>query len=147
MGTLHAAIDISRAPAVVFALVAEPRNMPLWYDAVDNVAKTTDGPTGPGTHYQVTRSLPGGQAHNDVELSEHQPNRRVTLESRSGPTPFRYRYMLEPTGAGTRLTLEGSITSAGLPGPLGHLDGIAAQLFRRGMKRNLDQLKRIIDAS
>jgi uncharacterized protein YndB with AHSA1/START domain len=147
MGTFHTAVDISRPPADVFAFVAEPHNMPLWYDAVDHVAKTTNGPSGPGARYDVTRSLPGGHVHNDVELTEHQPDRHVTLESLSGPTPFRYRYALEPTSQGTRLTLDGSISSAGLPGPMGQLDGLATQLFKRGMRHNLNQLKRIIEAS
>ena len=147
MGTFHTTVDISRPPDEVFAFVAEPHKMPLWYDAVDHVARTTNGPSGPGARYDVTRSLPGGQVHNDVELTDHQPDRLVTLESLSGPTPFRYRYTLEPTSQGTRLTLDGSISSAGLPGPMGHLDELATQLFKRGMRDNLNQLKRIIEAS
>ena len=103
MGTFHTTVDISRPPDEVFAFVAEPHKMPLWYDAVDHVARTTNGPSGPGARYDVTRSLPGGQVHNDVELTDHQPDRLVTLESLSGPTPFRYRYTLEPTSQGTRL--------------------------------------------
>lgn len=95
MGTFHVAVDISRPPTEVFDFVAEPRNMPLWYDAVDHAATTTNGPSGLGARYDVIRSLPGGQTHNDVEITEHQLNRHVTLESRSGPTPFRYRYALE----------------------------------------------------
>jgi uncharacterized protein YndB with AHSA1/START domain len=147
MGTLHATVDIGRPLAEVFAFVAEPRNMPLWYEAVDEVTKTTDAPSGPGARYLVTRALPGGRAHNDVELTEHHLDRVVTLESRSGPTPFRYRYTLEPNGSGTRLTLEGRISSAGLPGPIGRLDGVATRLFERGMQQNLRQLKRILEAT
>jgi uncharacterized protein YndB with AHSA1/START domain len=147
MGAFHTSVDISRPPAEVFAFVAEPHNMPRWYDAVDHVAKTTNGPSGLGARYDVTRSLPGGQVHNDVELTEHKPNRHVTLESRNEPTPFRYHYTLEPTSEGTRLTLDGSISGAGLPGPIGRLDGLATQLFKRGMRHNLNQLKRIIEAS
>jgi uncharacterized protein YndB with AHSA1/START domain len=147
MGTLHVAVDISRPTAEVFAVVAEPRNMPLWYDAVDHVSRTTDGSGGRGARYDVVRTLPGGRAHNVVELTEHRPDRRVTLESVSGPTPFRYRYTLEPTADGTRLTLDGSITSAGLPGPMGRLDGLATQLFTRGMRQNLDHLKRMLETS
>jgi uncharacterized protein YndB with AHSA1/START domain len=145
MGTFHLAVEISRPPPEVFAFVAEPLEMPLWYGAVDHVAKTTNGPTGLGARYEVVRSLPGGQTLNDVEVIEHQLDRHVTLESRSGPTPFRYRYALEPTGQGTRLTLAGHISNAGLPGPMGQLDGLATQLFKRGMRHNLNQLKRIIE--
>ena len=74
-------------------------------------------------------------------------NRLVTLESRAGPTPFRYRYELQPNGQGTHLTLEGRISSAGLPGPLARVDSLATQLFKRGMKQNLSELKRIIEAA
>lgn len=147
MGTFQVAVDIGRPPAEVFAIVAEPCDMPRWYDAVDEVATTTSGPSGIGARYVVSRSLPGGQARNTVEITEHRPDRRVTLESLSGPTPFRYRYTLEPTSQGTRLTLEGHINGAGLPGPIGHLDGVATHLFKRGMRQNLRQLKRIIEAS
>jgi uncharacterized protein YndB with AHSA1/START domain len=147
MGTFHAAVDIGRPHAEVFAFVAEPRNMPLWYEPVDQVTRATDGPGGPGARYDVVRSLPGGRAHNEVELTEHRPDRRVTLESVSGPTPFRYRYTLEPTAEGTRLTLDASISSAGLPGPMGRLDRLATMLFERGMRQNLNHLKRLIEAS
>jgi len=146
MGTLHATVDIGRPLADVFAFVAEPRNMPLWYEAVDEVTKTTDAPRGPGARYLVTRSLPGGQVHNDVELTEHQLDRIVTIESRNGPTPFRYRYTLEPNGSVTRLTLDGRISSTGLPGPIARLDGVATRRFERGMQQNLRQLKRILEA-
>jgi uncharacterized protein YndB with AHSA1/START domain len=146
MGTLHATVDISRPPAEVFAFVAEPRNMPLWYKAVDEITKTTDTPSGPGARYRVTRSLPRGQAHNDVELTEHQLDRVVTIESRSGPTPFRYRYTLEPKGSATRLTLHGRISTAGHSRTTARLDGIATRLFERGMQQNLHQLKRNLEA-
>jgi len=80
-----------------------------------------------------------------VEITEHEPDRLVTFESRSGPTPFRYRYTLEPTGAGTRLHLEGHIDGTGLPGPLGRLGPVASRLFKRGMRDNLARLKRLVE--
>lgn len=146
MRTFRIAVDISRPPADVFAILAEPHAMPQWYEAVDDVTKIPNSPSGTGAQYDVTRSLPGGRAHNRVELTDYEPDRRVTLESLCGPTPFRYRYTLEPTRRGTRLVLDGRISSAGLPGPLGRLDGVAARLFERGMRLNLDKLKRLIEA-
>ena len=147
MGTFRLGVDITRPPSEVFAFIAEPRNMPRWYDAVDQVDQTTAGPHSIGARYDVTRSLPGGQVHNDVEITEYNPNRLVTLESRAGPTPFRYRYALQPSGTGTLLTLDGRISSAGLPGPIARVDRLATQLFKRGMKQNLSELKRIIEAA
>ena len=146
MGTFRLAVDITSPPSEVFTFIAEPRNMPQWYEAVDHVTQTTAGPHGIGSMYDVTRSLPGGQVHNDVEITEHNPNRLVTLESRAGPTPFRYRYELQPNGQGTHLTLEARISSAGLPRPFARVDSLATQLFKRGMNQNLGKLKRIIEA-
>jgi uncharacterized protein YndB with AHSA1/START domain len=147
VGTFHVAVDIARTPAEVFALVAEPLDMAQWYDAVDHVAKASGGPTGAGARYLVTRSLPGGRARNEVEITEYEPDRRVTLASRSGPTPFRYRYTLDAIPTGTRLSLDGEISAAGVAGVPRVLDGAAAHLFRRGMQRNLRQLALLLEAS
>jgi hypothetical protein len=38
-------------------------------------------------------------------------------------------------------------TAAGLPGPIAQVDRLATQLFQRGMSKNLNELKRIIEAS
>jgi uncharacterized protein YndB with AHSA1/START domain len=147
MGAFQLAIDIRRPSADVFAFIAEPQNMPRWYEAVQQVIKTTASPTGVGSRYEIVRSLPNGPAHNNVEVVEYTPNHLVTIESRSGPTPFHYRYRVEPSQQDTTLTLDGSITSAGLPGPGGHLGGIATQLFKHGMKQNLHQLKQILESA
>jgi hypothetical protein len=63
MGTFRLAIDIRRPPSDVFTFVAEMQNMPLWYDAIQQVTKTTPGPTAAGSRYQIVRSLP---AHKPV---------------------------------------------------------------------------------
>ena len=39
MGAFQLAIDIRRPRADVFAFIAEPQNMPLWYEAVQQVTK------------------------------------------------------------------------------------------------------------
>ena len=61
MGQFRLTIDIGRRPAEVFAVIAEPRNMPRWYGAVDDITQTTEGHGGVGARYRVTRSLPSGQ--------------------------------------------------------------------------------------
>jgi uncharacterized protein YndB with AHSA1/START domain len=147
MGAFQLVINIARPPTEVFRFIAEPRNMPVWYEAVDHVTKTTAGATGTGARYQIRRSLPAGLALNDAELTELIADRRVTLESRGGPTPFRYRYDVEPSPDGTLLTLDAHISSAGLPGPFAHLDRLTTQLFKQGMRQNLHELKRVLEST
>jgi uncharacterized protein YndB with AHSA1/START domain len=148
MGTFQLEVTIDRPRDDVFAVIADPTAMPLWYEAVEHVTKTSAGPAATGATYEVTRSLPGGRAHNTVEITEHEAHHRVTLESRDGPTPFRYRYTLQlrPGGA-TSIMLDGRISGAGLPGPIAHLDPLTTQLFKHGMRRNLAELKRVIEST
>jgi hypothetical protein len=70
----------------------------------------------------------------------------VTLESRGGPTPFHYRYFIAPKGTGTRLSMTGDISSAGLPWPFGFGDAITTRAFKDGMRQNLDVLKRLVES-
>jgi uncharacterized membrane protein len=139
-------LDIHRPPSDVFTLVADVRKMPSWYEAVKKVTVTTPGPSGTGTRFQMVRSLPGGDVHNDVEVTSFDLDKEITFRSVEGPTPFRYRYRFAPTAIGTRLTLEGEISGAGLRGVAGLLnDGLASELFKRGMKKNLQALKAVVE--
>ena len=142
MGDFTATVTIARLPEAVFAFLADPTNLPLWLEAVDGVA--VDGPPRRGARFRMARSLPGGRVVNDVELTEFDPGRRITFESRTGPTPFRYAYELQPTGDRTRVTLAGRISGEGLPVPVAALGNLATQLFKRGMQRNLRTLERLL---
>jgi uncharacterized protein YndB with AHSA1/START domain len=139
-------LEINRSPADVFKFVTDFRNMPKWYEAVERVTVTTSGPSGIGTRFHMIRSLPGGPAHNDVEVISYRVDEEVALASINGPTPFQYRYRFEPTTNGTTLTLNGEITGEGLPGPVARVGGLGSQLFKHGMKKNLQALKAILDS-
>ncbi|MGE5132960.1 MAG: SRPBCC family protein [Gemmatimonadota bacterium] len=140
-------LDVHRSPSDVFAFVADFRNMPAWYEAVERVTAETSTPVATGTRFHMVRSLPGGLAHNDVEVTSCRADAEITFTSTSGPTPFQYRYRFEPVPDGTRLTLDGEISGAGLPGLAGHVgDGLASRLFKQGMRKNLEALKKLVEA-
>jgi len=139
-------MPIRRPTEVVFAFLADGRNTPRWYQAVREAEAVTPGPIGVGTRYRFVRELPWGRADNLVEVVEHEPDAVVTLASVDGPTPFRYRYTLAPTSEGTQVRLEGDITGEGVEGPAALLAPFASQLFARGMRRNLDELGRMLES-
>jgi uncharacterized protein YndB with AHSA1/START domain len=145
MGDFAITITLDKPPETVFAFLADPAKLPLWLEAVDDVA-FADTPPRRGARFQMARSLHGGRVVNEVEFVEFDPGRRVALESRTGPTPFRYEYALDPTGRGTRVRLVGRISAEGLPGSVARLDGVATRLFRRGMQRNLRTLEHHLSA-
>jgi len=74
-------------------------------------------------------------------VSEFEEPSLITFSSRRGPTPFVYRYGIEATATGSRVTLEGRITGAGLRGPAALLSPLAGRFFEKGMAKNLKELK------
>jgi Polyketide cyclase / dehydrase and lipid transport len=147
MGTFSIDIDINRNARDVFAVLCDVRTMPLWYEAVKEVVALTPVAPGLGARYEVGRTLPGGPVRNEIAVTEFLADKVFTVASLSGPTPFQYRYSLEPLGEKTRLCLEARITGEGLPGPLAHVDVLVTQLFKRGMGDNLRKLRQLIEAS
>lgn len=142
--TFQLALDIAASPADVFTFVADFTTMPRWYSAVQRVERTEEA-NGLGARYEVHRQLPGGPVQNEVEVTSYEDGREVTFTSLSGPTPFVYRYLVEPDNDGSRLTLEGTISGAGLPGPAALLGPLAERIFKHGMRDNLAVLKDILE--
>ncbi len=133
--------DIERPPGEVFDFIATIPNSPRWFSAVTGVEPLSEGGVGEGARYRFERNLPSGPAVNEVEVTEYTPQSAITLTSRSGPTPFSYRFSVAPQGSSTRVTLHGEISGEGLGGVFGLLKGAAPALFERGMRSNLETLK------
>jgi uncharacterized protein YndB with AHSA1/START domain len=142
--TFRLTLDIAAPPATVFDFVADFTTMPRWYSAVQTVERI-DGTGGLGTRYAVQRHLPGGPARNEVEITSYERGGEVTFTSLSGPTPFVYHYLVEAERDATELTLEGTISGAGLTWPAALLGPLAEGLFKRGMRDNLGALKVILE--
>lgn len=131
-------LDLPAAPATVFRLLTDAHALPRWYRAVDRAERLPDRHG--EARLRIRRRLAGTVAVSTVALEDVVPDRSVTLRALDGPTPFTYAYRLEPTPAGTRLRLQGTISAAGLPGPAGRLGHWAEPLFARGMRDNLEAL-------
>jgi uncharacterized membrane protein len=137
--------EIARPPSEVFAYLARITDAPQWYSAVESVEPYDADPVQLGTRARFRRQLGGATVENEVEVSAFEPDRQFELSSVSGPTPFVYRYRLDPSGGGTRLRLEGQISGEGLSGPLALFKPFAETFFKRGMATNLKTLKRLIE--
>ncbi|MGH1565241.1 SRPBCC family protein [Mumia sp. DW29H23] len=144
MGSFELHVDIARPPAAVWAVLSDVTRTPEWYEAVVRVVPVSPAGRGTGATYSITRTLPGGTAVNLVQVTESVSGERFTMESRSGPTPFTYRYSLTSVEGGTRLTLDGEISAEGLPQPLASLGPVVTTVFKKGMRSNLRVLARSI---
>jgi uncharacterized protein YndB with AHSA1/START domain len=139
------ATTIERPPDEVFDFIANIGNSPRWFSAVTAVEPLSEGTVGEGARYRFERNLPSGAAANEVEVTEYTPRDAITLTSRTGPTPFSYRFSVAPDGPGARVTLQGEISGEGLGGVFGLLKGAAPALFERGMRANLEALKALLE--
>ncbi|GIF64125.1 hypothetical protein Ais01nite_21600 [Asanoa ishikariensis] len=144
--TFQLRLDIAAPADRVFDFVADFTTMPMWYSAVQRVERV-EGVGGLGTRYRVYRNLPNGPARNEVSITSYTQDQEVTFTSLSGPTPFTYRYLVQPGGGTTRLILEGTISASGLTGPAALLGPLAERLFKAGMRDNLGQLKQLLEQS
>lgn len=124
-------ITIARPIDAVFARLADPAGFPAWNSAVERVEARGDG------SYVMHRRLPSGPAVNELEVIERHPPTAFAVRTTSGPTPFAYRYALEPTDGGTLVTLQ---AEADVPGPA----VLVKHAVKRGVDANLATLKGIL---
>ena len=94
----------------------------------------------------MTRQLPRAKVENTIEIIEYVKDKELTVRTKSGPTPFVYRYHFEPDEGRTTLSLLGQ-------GDLGGTNGIAsiapnfllAGFVKRGVETNLRKLKGLLE--
>lgn len=136
-------VVIERPVQLVFAFVARAENGSMWNSAVRQVRQSSEGPVGVGTEYSMSRQLPSGPVENTLQVVDYQPNKSYAIRVTSGPTPFQYRYRVEPLGDRTRVSLsaEGS-----LGGPADLLSPIASIVVKRGVQANFETLKALLES-
>ena len=122
------AVEILRPPAEVYAFLADPSNLRLWQEGVEEVRGAFRGPLAAGSTFTEVRTFMGKRVESELEVTASEPGREFSLRSLSGPVRFSARHLLEPTDDGTRLTLVGDVDA-------GRLFGLAGGLVRRAAER------------
>src|SRR5262249_58687597 len=110
-------IPIARRPAEVFAYLAHFENVPRWNYAISDTRKTSSGPVGVGSHYRQTRTLPT-QSEETFEVTEFEPDRRLSIRGGLGPFHGDVTYQLAPAGSGTPPTNTMNLQPPRPPPPL-----------------------------
>ena len=140
---LNVDILIHRPIQDVFSFLVHWENASLWNSAVRKVTKTSDGPVGVDTEYWMSRELPQGPVENTFKVVEYEPNRRYSIQTTSGPTPFLYRYEFDQEGSDTRISLSGEGKIGGIADMLSPIASIAV---KRGVEANLHTLRDLLES-
>jgi uncharacterized protein YndB with AHSA1/START domain len=135
--TFETEVGIERPIDEVFAYVSDPLNVPRWNSAVQAVRKTS------AAAYAMERELPSGHAVNDLEIVAYDPPSEFAIHTRSGPTPFRYRYRFSARNGGTVLQLDAEVE---LGGAAAFLPQLARRAVKKGVDANLATLKKLLEA-
>lgn len=133
-------IEISRPSEDVFDFLTDLDNLPRWQPTVRDVR--WDGELEEGSEFEETRELLGRRGRSRMEVTRLDAPREFSLRVVEGPVPLTVRHLLEPTEAGTRLTLQAE-------GEAGGLMRLAAPIAERAAARqagqDLERLKRLIE--
>lgn len=131
------------APAErVFAAVSDFAAAPAMIDGVERVEMLTDGPVGVGTRFGETRVVLGRRATEQMEVTDFQPGRSLTLGATSCGVRFETLVRCTPEGARTRLSYDvatrpltlGARLAGALTGP------IMAATMRKQLTKDLQAI-------
>jgi uncharacterized protein YndB with AHSA1/START domain len=144
MIAFQTSVRVKRPIEEVFAFVANPLLFPRWNSAVQAVHQTSEERGTVGSTYSMQRQLPTGQVENELEVVASEHLTEFGIRTRSGPTPFLYRYRFASDDSDTVVHLDASVE---LPGATAVLGPLAARGVRRGVDANLAALRRALEAS
>jgi uncharacterized protein YndB with AHSA1/START domain len=146
-GQFEATVEIDRPIEQVFAFLADGENDPKFSPRVQQIAKTTDGPTATGTVYASTVKDAGLTTKREFHITEFQPPTMIrwTEISKNLVTAREGGYDLESTPEGnTRLRVFNVLEGHGF-GKL--IAGLALTAARKDADAFAQRIKTAVEAS
>jgi uncharacterized protein YndB with AHSA1/START domain len=137
-------VTIARPAADVFHVVSTPELAMRWSSNAIEEHITTSGPLGVGSRRRATvRGFGGGTTQNEIEVTDYEPGRRLSVRSIEAPVPFTSEWTVTPVDSGTRVDWRWDFRPRGWQRPFGPLVGF---VFRRTFEPDLARLKSMMEA-
>lgn len=135
---------IARPCAEVAAYAAEPDNAPNWYVNIKAVEWKSPRPLALGSRLAFVAQFLGRRLAYTYEVIDLLPGARLVMSTAEGPFPMETTYTWEALADGhTRMTLR----NRGQPSGFSKLAApLMASAMRKANGRDLDQLKRLLEA-
>jgi len=143
MATVVMTTRIDRAPADVFAVLADVSKNTTWSKTSISGRLTSPPPVGLGSTAREVSRFMGRRIEVDSTIVAFVSDRTFSFVTSTGPFPFRGSFTTEPAGAGTVLTSEFVAEPTGL---LRIGDGLFGALIRRKFEADLSNLKRLLES-
>lgn len=137
---------VARSPRDVFSFVSDYANDPRWRRGLESIAFTTPPPVGIGSRAVEVLRVYGQRLETVTEVVEFEPERKMVAKSVSGPTPVVATRLVEPDGAGCRVTYQIDVDESGVL-----LFRVLRPLLKRMQQRQIDgfmvRLKDVLEAA
>jgi uncharacterized protein YndB with AHSA1/START domain len=133
-------VEIRRAPAEVFAFLADGENNRRWRSGVLDLRRKSG--QGRGAIYEQGIKGPfGRRVPADYEITAYDPDRRIGFRAIAGPVRPEGSYELAPIDAGTRVTFTLRCTPRG---PAKLMTPMVAKTMRSEVAQ-LDRLREVLE--
>ncbi len=126
---------------MIFEMLQRPEAIPTWNPAIESAGSVTGGKIRRGSRFQLRRTHPRPTIE-EVEVTAHEPDRRLALHGDFGPFAGALDYRLEDTVEGTRLTHTAHLEPKG---PLRFVAPLASSRERAAVAANLHRLHRRLE--
>lgn len=145
MTTIVESVEISRAPADVFAYVTDPSRLPEWQASVVDVQQA-DGPVQVGKRVVVTRKAGPRQMASTAEVAALEPPRTWSIRGVDGSVRGNVRGRVEPVNGGnrSRVTIELDLQGHGIGKLL--LPLVVNRQAKRELPENMQRLKERLES-
>jgi uncharacterized membrane protein len=113
-------IEIARTPEQIFAYIDQVERHVEWQEKLESSRPETEGPLRVGARVVQVRRVPGGPREFTLEVTEHDPPRKVSWHGVNGPVRPVGTVTVEALddGSRSRLTLQLDLRGHGLLGKL-----------------------------
>ena len=124
-------IEIARTPEEVFAYIDQVDRHPEWQEKLVSSERETEEPLRVGSRIHQVRRVPGGPREFTIEVTEHDPPRKISWRALNGPVRPVGTVTVEPLADGSRSRLTVQID------PRGH--GLFGKLIAPLAGRDVDK--------
>lgn len=143
MVNVQTEILIRQPRELVASYASDPDNAPAWYVNIRSAQWQTPRPLAVGSRVAFTARFLGRNLDYVYEFTELVPGHKLTMRTSQGPFPMRTSSAWSDENGGTLMTLR----NTGEPTGFSVLAGVVmAPMMRRAMRKDLEKLKRILEA-
>jgi uncharacterized protein YndB with AHSA1/START domain len=138
-------IEIARPREEVYRYASDPDNAPEWYANIASAEWRTQAPLALGSRFAFVASFLGRRLAYTYEVRELVPGEKLVMSTAEGPFAMETTYAwADSPSRGTRMTLR----NRGEPSGFSRVAGpMIAAAMRRAIRKDLAQLKRILEAA